>query len=43
MRVALEIVLTDDGRRELVRPVRSRLTSVRGVQRARIVLLASRC
>ena len=41
MRVAPEIVLTDDERRELVRLVRSRLTSVRGVQRARIVLLAA--
>ena len=41
MRVAPEIVLTEDERRELVRLVRSKLSSVRAVQRARIVLLAA--
>ena len=42
MRVAPEIVLTDAEHRELVRLVRSKLTSVRLSQRARIVLLAAR-
>ncbi len=41
MRVAPEIVLTDAERIELTKRVRSRLTSVRLVQRARIVLLAA--
>ena len=41
MRVAPEIVLTDEERAELTRLVRSRLTSVRLVLRARIVLLAA--
>jgi len=41
VRVALEIVLTDEERAELTRLVRSRLTSVRLAQRARIVLLAA--
>ena len=41
VRVALEIVLTDEERAELTRLVRSRLTSVRLVLRARIVLLAA--
>ena len=41
MRVAAEIVLTEDERAELNRLVRSKLTSVRLAQRARIVLLAS--
>ena len=41
MRVAPEIVLTEDERRELVRLVRSKLSSVRAVQRARMVLLAA--
>ena len=41
MRVAPEIVLTDEERAELTRLVRSKLTSVRLVQRARIVLLAA--
>ena len=41
MRVAPEIVLTDEERAELTRLVRSRLTSVRLAQRARIVLLAA--
>src|ERR1700675_156440 len=41
MRVATEIVLTDEERGELTRLVRSKLTSVRLVQRARIVLLAA--
>jgi transposase len=39
--VAPKIVLTDDERDELIRLVRSKLTSVRLVQRARIVLLAA--
>ena len=41
MRVAPEIVLTDEERAELTRLVRSKLTSVRLAQRARIVLLAA--
>lgn len=41
MRVAPEIVLSEDERTELTRRVRSRLTSVRLAQRARIVLLAA--
>jgi transposase len=41
VRVAPEIVLTDQERVELTRLVRSRLTSVRLAQRARIVLLAA--
>jgi len=41
VRVATEIVLTDEERGELTRLVRSKLTSVRLVQRARIVLLAA--
>jgi transposase len=41
MRVAREIVLTEDERAELNRLVRSKLTSVRLEQRAQIVLLAS--
>ncbi|MFZ5510344.1 MAG: IS630 family transposase [Pseudomonadota bacterium] len=41
MRVAPEIVLTDEERGELERLTRSKLTSVRLVQRARIVLLAA--
>jgi transposase len=41
MRVAPEITLTDDERAELTRLVRSKLTSVRLMQRARIVLLAA--
>jgi transposase len=41
MRVAPEIVLTDEERAELTKLVRSKLTSVRLVQRARIVLLAA--
>ena len=41
MRVAPEIVLSDEERGELTRLVRSRLTSVRLAQRARIVLLAA--
>ena len=41
VRVAPEIVLTDEERAELTRLVRSKLTSVRLAQRARIVLLAS--
>lgn len=41
MRVACEIVLTDEERAELTRLVRSKLTSVRLAQRARIVLLAA--
>jgi transposase len=41
MRVAPKIVLTEDERAELSRLVRSKLTSVRLVQRAQIVLLAS--
>lgn len=41
MRVAPEIVLTDEERDEFKRLVRSKLTSVRLAQRARIVLLAA--
>ena len=41
MRVAPKIVLTDAERNELIRLVRSKLTSVRLAQRARIVLLAA--
>jgi len=41
MRVAPEIVLSDDERAQLTSLVRSRLTSVRLAQRARIVLLAA--
>jgi transposase len=41
MRVAPEIVLTTEERAELTKLVRSRLTSVRQAQRARIVLLAA--
>jgi transposase len=41
MRVAPEIILTEDERAELAKLVRSRLSSVRLVQRARIVLLAA--
>jgi len=41
VRVALEIILTDEERAELASLVRSRLTSVRLAQRARIVLLAA--
>jgi transposase len=41
VRVAPNIVLTDDERAELVKLTRSKLTSVRLVQRARIVLLAA--
>jgi transposase len=41
MRVAPEIVLSDKERAELMRLARSKLTSVRLVQRARIVLLAA--
>ncbi len=41
MRVAPEIVLRDEERAELKRLARSRLTSVRLAQRARIVLLAA--
>jgi transposase len=41
VRVAPEIVLTDEERAELTRLVRSKLTSVRLAQRARIVLLAA--
>jgi transposase len=40
VRVAPKIVLSEDERAELLRLVRSKLTSVRLVQRARIVLLA---
>ena len=42
MRVAPEIVLTNEERGELTKLVRSRLTSVRLAQRARIVLLAAK-
>ena len=42
MRVAPEIVLTDEERAELMKLARSKLTSVRLVQRARIVLLAAK-
>ena len=41
MRVAPEIVLSDEERAELSRLVRSKLTSIRLSQRARIVLLAA--
>jgi transposase len=41
MRVAPDIVLSDKERAELMRLARSKLTSVRLVQRARIVLLAA--
>ena len=41
MRVAPEIVLTDEERAELTKQSRSKLTSVRLVQRARVVLLAA--
>jgi transposase len=41
MRVALDVVLTDEEKAELERLIRSKLTSVRLVQRARIVLLAA--
>ena len=41
MRVAPEIELSDEERRELTRLIRSGLTSVRLAQRARIVLLAA--
>ena len=41
VRVAVEIVLTDDERVELTQLVRSKCTSVRLSQRARIVLLAA--
>lgn len=41
MRVAPEIMLTDEERTKLTRLVRSKLTSVRLAQRARIVLLAA--
>jgi transposase len=41
VRVALEIVLTDAERAELTKLVRSKRTSVRLAQRARIVLLAA--
>jgi transposase len=41
MRVAPEIVLTDEEHTDLTRLVRSKLTSVRLAQRARIVLLAA--
>lgn len=41
MRVAAEIVLSEEERAELAKLVRSKLTSVRLAQRARIVLLAA--
>jgi len=41
MRVAPKIILTDDERAELAKLVRSKLSSVRLAQRARIVLLAA--
>ena len=41
MRVAIEIVLTKEQQKDLTKLVRSKLTSVRLVQRARIVLLAA--
>ena len=41
MRVATKIVLTNEERAELTKLVRSKLTSVRLAQRARIVLLAA--
>ncbi len=37
MRVAPEIVLSEDERRELVRRAGSKLSSVRAVQRARVM------
>ena len=42
MRVAPEIVLTNEERAELSKLVRSKLTSVRLAQRAHIVLLAAK-
>ena len=42
MRIAPEIVLTNEERAELTKLVRSKLTSVRLAQRARIVLLAAK-
>ena len=42
MRVAPEIVLTNEERAELSKLVRSKLTSARLAQRARIVLLAAK-
>ena len=42
MRVATGIVLTNQERGELTKLVRSKLTSVRLAQRARIVLLAAK-
>ena len=42
MRVAPEIILTNEERAELGKLVRSKLTSIRLVQRARIVLLAAK-
>lgn len=41
MRVAPEIVLTDEERSDVTKLVRTKLTSVRLAQRARIVLLAA--
>ncbi len=41
MRVAPEVVLSDEERADLTGLVRSKLTSVRLAQRARIVLLAA--
>ncbi len=41
MRIAVEIVLTEEQRKDLTKLVRSKLTSVRLAQRARIVLLAA--
>ena len=41
VRVAPEIVLSDEERADLTRLVRSKLTSVRLAQRARMVLLAA--
>ena len=41
MRVATPIELTEEERSELTRLVRSRLTSIRLVQRAQIILLAA--
>ncbi len=41
MRVAPKIVLTEEERVEVNRLVRSKVTSVRLVQRARIILLAA--
>ena len=43
VRIAPEIVLTDEERGELTRLTRSKLTSVRLALRARIVLLAAQC